>query len=451
MDLLIKNGFVVDSYQRIASLQDILILNGKVEHIANCIEKYDIKTINASQKIITPGFVDCHMHEEKFIASENRFEKSIFECMIKMGVTTCIGGNCGEGPDDPLLFLEKVDELGLPTNFNMLLPHEFLRKKIGLLDKYKNATDDQIKSMVQLAENYLEKGFLGISFGIRYVPGINNNELVELSKVAKKYNKVVAAHIRDDANNVYKSIIEFLDLAYLIKDLKLQLSHIGSMAGFGQMQKALSLVDEYRANGFDVSCDCYPYTAFSTKIGETTFDDGWLERYNTTYDKIEIASGEHKGKRCDKKLFDEIRAKNPETIVIAHLMNEEEIKIAYKHPNVFVASDGFMYNFNGHPRAAGTFPRVLSNFVKENKILSLNEAIAKMTFLPAEKFGIKKGSLIKGSDADIVIWDFNKIKDNATFENPSLAPDGIDYVILKGRIVVDNNKILNENFGELTK
>lgn len=450
MELLIKNGTVLDPFLKIFSKQDILIQNGKILHIANNIEKEGIKTIFANNLFVTPGFVDIHMHEEKFLGDDNKFETSIFECMIKMGVTTCIGGNCGEGPIDPILYINKVRELKLPANFNMFLSHEFLRNTIGLTNKYQTASEKQIKLMVNLADELLEQNFVGISFGIRYVPGISNNELVALSKVVKKYNKVVAAHIRDDANNVYSSIIEFLDLAYMIDGIKLQLSHIGSMAGFGQMEKALSLVDEYKSNGFDVSCDCYPYTAFSTKIGETTYDDGWLDRYNTSYDIIEIASGEFKGQRCSEELFIKLRKEHPETITIAHLMNKKDIDLAYKHPNVFVASDGFMYNFNGHPRAAGTFPRVIAKYVKEKSILSLNEAISKMTFLPAEKFGLQKGKLVKGMDADIVIWDFNRIKDNATFENPSLSPDGIEYVILKGNIVVEQNKILHYNIGELT-
>ena len=143
-----------------------------------------------------------------------------------------------------------------------------------------------------------ENKFFGVSFGIRYVPGMDFNELINIAKLGA--GKVVAAHIRDDAENVYGAVEEFLEIGDYIKT-HLQVSHIGSMGGFGQIDKVFQIIDEKRAKGIDVSCDCYPYSAFSTKIGETTFDEGFIERYNTGYESLEVMEGEFKGKRCAQK------------------------------------------------------------------------------------------------------------------------------------------------------
>src|SRR5699024_7617889 len=144
----------------------------------------------------------------------------------------------------------------------------------------------------------------------------------------------------------------------------------------------------------------------------------------------------------------ELRTNYPQTITIGHVMEGDNVDKAMAHPNVFIASDGLMKNFQGHPRAAGTFPRVISEYVRKKKILTLYEAIEKMTILPAKKFKINKGHLSLGADGDIVIFDFNQIKDRATFENPALPPEGIKYVIIDGKIAVENNIIKEKNLGK---
>ncbi len=201
-------------------------------------------------------------------------------------------------------------------------------------------------------------GLFGISFGIRYIPGLTKNELIEISSACIKDNKIIAAHIRDDASNVIPATMEFIQIGQEL-NVPLQISHIGSMAAYGQMDEFLSLVDYYRIKGIDISMDCYPYNAFSTGIGETTYDDGFLERYNIDYNSIEIAEGKYKGQRCTEEIFKELRNKAPETITIGHVMQEIEVDKAINHPEVFVASDGLMNNYQGHPRAAGTFPRLI--------------------------------------------------------------------------------------------
>jgi N-acyl-D-amino-acid deacylase len=336
--------------------------------------------------------------------------------------------------------------LGIPVNLGLLVPHDVLRRKVGELDKYDNVSQENIFRMKEIAEYLLGKGCLGISFGIRYVPGINKEELTVVCSALHGKEKIAAAHIRDDAKFVVPSALELINVGREL-DIPVQVSHIGSMGAYGQMEELLSMIDYCRANGIDIGADCYPYNAFSTGICETTYDDGFIERYETTYESLEIAEGDYRGQRCSRDLFYKLREENPGTITIGHVMKENEVDLALAHPNVVVASDGFMHNLQGHPRASGTFPRVINKYVKEKKLLTLYEAIEKMTYLPAKRFGINKGMLGKGCDGDIVIFDYNSIEDKATFENPAKAPSGIKYVVINGEIAVRENNIINDRLG----
>jgi len=447
--LVINGGHLIDPANKLSSKLNIAIEKGKIVEISNKILQGD-KVINAKDMIVSPGFIDCHMHEDSYNAMEDKFEISIFECMLKMGVTTAIGGNCGSGPSNIPQYIEAVERIGIPINLGLLVPHNTLRRLEGIDNKYEPASKEKIKNMRKKAEEYLDMGLFGISFGIRYIPGLTKNELIEISSACIKDNKIIAAHIRDDASNVIPATMEFIQIGQEL-NVPLQISHIGSMAAYGQMDEFLSLVDYYRIKGIDISMDCYPYNAFSTGIGETTYDDGFLERYNIDYNSIEIAEGKYKGQRCTEEIFKELRNKAPETITIGHVMQEIEVDKAINHPEVFVASDGLMNNYQGHPRAAGTFPRLISKYVKEKKLISLYQAIEKITYLPAKKFGLNKGTLSVGADADIVIFDFNEIKDNATFAKPSLSPSGIKWVLINGEIAVEDSKIKKSNLGSFIK
>jgi N-acyl-D-amino-acid deacylase len=220
------------------------------------------------------------------------------------------------------------------------------------------------------------------------------------------------------------------------------------MGAYGQMEQLLSLIDNYKVNGIDIGSDCYPYNAFSTGLGETTYDKGFLDRYKTTYNSIEIAEGKYKGQRLTEDLFFKLRKTLPELSTIAYVMKEEEVDMAISHPGVCVASDGHLHDFQGHPRASGTFPRFIKKYVKEKKLLNLYQAIEKMTYLPAKRAGIKKGSLGINDDADIVIFNYDEIEDKATFKQPALAPKGLKYVIVGGKVAVKDSKIINNKLGK---
>lgn len=450
MRTLIQNGTLVDPANGIHAKLDLALEDGKVAEVAGQILHGD-RVIDATGRIVCPGFVDLHMHEDPYDPWTDRLQPSIMLCMLRMGVTTAIGGNCGINTVAPAKYLELMDRDGGPVNMGLLAGHTFLRQKSGHTDKYTPITRRELERLEGLVQEQLEAGCLGLSFGIRYVPGLDRREMVETAKYLKGTGKLMAAHVRDDAAAVFEAVDELVQVGAEL-DIPVQVSHIGSMGGFGQMERLLAQLDGYRARGLDVRADCYPYYAFSTRIGETTYDDGFLERYQTGYDAIEICEGTYKGRRCDTAIFQELRQTAPETITVCHVMRRAEVDLALIHPGVMLASDGLLDQGQGHPRAAGTFPRYWRNYVTTG-LLSRDEALERMTALPAKRLGLfpQKGSLAVGADADVVIFDPEKLADRATFDQPTEAPEGIDYVLIGGQTAVDHGQVLNATLGRAVR
>ena len=174
------------------------------------------------------------------------------------------------------------------------------------VDRQMDRIAEQIGQMAAWMDEALARGCLGVSYGIRYIPGMTMEELTKTAAGCQTHGGIIAAHIRSDAAEVFDAAREFLDAAAPM-GVPVQVSHIGSMAGFGQMDEFLALVDEYRAKYPLIRCDCYPYDAFSTGIGSTTYDEGWQQRYDCGYDVVELPEGKYKGQRCDKAIFGCIR------------------------------------------------------------------------------------------------------------------------------------------------
>lgn len=447
MKLLIKNGLVIDPANSINSVQDIYISEGKV--IAPSQAFVPDRVIDASGKVVCPGFIDIHMHEDPIDCDGKLYrdeEKAIFNCMLRQGVTTAIGGNCGENKHHPADYLDIVDAQGAAVNVGMMVGHEYMRHMAGALDKYAPVSAEQLEFMSKETESCLARGCVGVSFGIRYVPGMDMHELLETAAACKNLGGRISAHIRSDAEEVFDSAREFLD-AGLALNVPVQISHIGSMAGFGQMERFLAMVDSYRMIKPDIGCDCYPYDAFSTGLGSTTYDEGWLERYGCDYSVVELAEGKYKGQRCTKEIFDEVRHDHPECMTICYVMQQSEVDMALAHPGVMLGSDGTLSEGQGHPRAAGAFPRFFARYARSG-MLSLYEAVRRVTAAPAQQLGLScKGQLGVGADADIVIFDPARIEDRATFAQPLLPPVGIDHVIVNGAVAAENNKILSFDSG----
>ena len=444
MKTLIFGGHVVDPANRVNSKLNLLIEDGKIAWVGTGKPEAD-EVIDATGKIVSPGFIDIHMHEDP-VGDDGKIAFDITNSMLRMGVTTAAGGNCGINVYDPVKYLELVDRDGAPVNMVMFAGHEYFRKAAGAEDIYAEATEAQKRAMEGAIRTALEKGCAGVSFGLRYVPGANKDEFFRAAACCQKENKLITSHVRDDADGIFDAIDEFC-AAGVAFGVPVQISHIGSMGGFGQMEQVLQQIDDYKLNGLDIAMDCYPYFAFSTRLGTPTYDPGWLDRYHCDYGVLEFCEGKYKGQRATKQTFDEMRRDFPQCITVCYVMKEEDVRLAFRHPAVMLASDGLLNNGQGHPRASGSFPRFLAEFSR-NGNLSLYDAIEKMTAMPANRLGlINKGRLNVGADADITIFDYEKIRDGATFSDPVLPPTGIDYVLINGVIAAKDCRIVKADCG----
>ena len=400
---------------------------------------------------MSPGFIDMHIHEDLYDEENDSFQIVISESMLKMGVTTVIGGNCGKGyTDNPVEYMNTVDRLGYPVNIGMLAPHERIRSAFGEFDEYKPVDRKYLGGMKELLQTWLAGGCLGFSMGIEYDPGIDETEATALMEIVAKNGKIVTAHQRSDGNQAIASVEEYIAWG-AATGAKLHISHLSSMNSFGSMAETLSIIDSNRAKGMDLGFDGYPYYAFCTWLGSAVFDDGFLEKYNfgdEGYGLLQVASGPSAGIRLNKETFRELREKEPRALIIAHVLNEQEVDLCINHPSCIVVSDGLYSNGQGHPRGAGTFPKLIRDYVVEKKLMTLSDAIEKITWMPAQRMGLQgKGSLKPGSDADITIFDLNTIKDNATYQESRIPPAGIEYAVINGQIALKGGEVLNGKLG----
>ncbi|MDO5303569.1 MAG: amidohydrolase family protein [Clostridia bacterium] len=439
--LKIVNARIPDYEQDCIKEADLLIRDGKIEKIASCgeIAEDAQATIDAKGQIVSAGFVDMHAHED---SPENAYFTS--ECCLKMGVTTKIAGNCGEIYDALPKFVERLKD-GSPTNYMMFIGQNTLREMVGADDRYAPSTPEQIEKMKEIVKEWLAYSPVGLSCGFEYSPGVTLDETVELLKAFDGKDYIISVHFRSDGPLAPKSTEELVELSKR-SGYKAQMSHIGSCSAVGYMRETLDVLEKARAEGVDIMADCYPYNAFCTGIGTAVFDEESFSKWD--YSDLMLTAGPHKNERCTKELFEKIRKEDPDMYVVAFVMNEDEIEMAYKQPYVMVGSDCGFVDKAGHPRGAGTFPRILGRLVREKKAMSLLEALKKMTVIPAQRVNLRsKGEVKEGYDADLVIFDENTIIDRATFEEPTLPPEGISYVIMNGEIAVKDNEILNGRLG----
>lgn len=450
-DLVINNGYVTDPSCRISSRLNVGVRGEKVAAVTTD-EISGGTEIDAAGLIVSPGFIDMHIHEDFYDAGKDAFDFVIADSMLKMGVTTMVGGNCGIGAaDDPVEYLDAADRLGYPVNLGMLSPHEKLRSAFGNFNKYEPVDRNYLKGMRKLLQAHLDGGCLGLSMGVEYDPGIDEAEAVALMEIAEKNGKIVAVHQRGDGDLAIASVQELVAYAEAT-GARLQISHLSSMCSFGMMDESIAIIDSARSKGLDIGFDGYPYYAFCTHLGSAVFDEGFLEKYNygdEYYAKLQVASGASAGQEMTRETFYGLREKEPGALIIAHLLNEREVDRCITHPAGIVVSDGLYADGKGHPRGSGTFPKLIRDYVVEKKLLTLNDALEKITWMPAQRMGLfGKGSLKAGSDADITIFDLNKIKDNATYQESRKQPDGIEYVVINGGIALKHGEIVNKGFGK---
>lgn len=447
-DILLKDGLVVDPGNRILGRLHVGIQGGRIACVTD--REVEAKRVyDCTGMVVAPGFVDVHAHEDSLDAS-GELQPVITRRLLNMGVTTFLGGQCGGGPRDEEAYALAYNRQGQPINCALLTGHGALRACAGARDKYAPVTDEQLRAMECDLRARLTAGSYGLSFGIRYIPGIDRREMLALARIVRGFNGIVAAHVRDDCGAVLEALEEFIDIGRET-GVRLQVSHIGSMAAYGQMERALALLDAASAEGIDILVDCYPYDAFCTSIGATTYDGDFLARYGGDIRNIEMTDGEYKGRIPSMEVFEKIRREHPEYLTVGHVMRPEEVEAALRHPRVVLGSDGILQNGAGHPRAAGAFARFLRQYVVEKKAVSLYDAIAKMTYIGAERFGLRKGRLSIGWDADVVVFDLQRVRDNATFAEPLLPAEGFRYILIGGEIAVEHDEVVNPALGRMMR
>lgn len=452
-DLVIKNGKVI-LFNNIADFlnADIGINGSKIVTVGriDMMNNTAAKIIDAKDCIVSPGFIDFHSHVD--------CNEDIARQLVLQGATTTIGGERNfDGKR-----INEIAENGFLINHGFLLSESFtLRNAIGLRDPYRPASAKEIDKMLQLADLFFRFGNLGIYFGLEMVPGTSVDEIIELSKLARSYGKKTLIHIRKDGIESVKAVEETVSIVKRT-GAPTHLLHLMYMAGNPElMTRCLECISEAISEGLDITADTGLYEAFPTYIGSAILDGDWEKHYNKsiTYRDVLISSGIHNGEFCSPSMFEYLRTEYPNTLVTVFAFDEKASEIALKQPYMFVstnAADGHIYEGIGHPETAGTFPKLIRKYVRQKSVLRLKEALYKITYGPASRFGIeRKGDIREGYDADLVIFNYDEIEDTAKFSNvgrPDSPPEGIRYVLVNGKIVVENGNITsNTNAGKLLK
>lgn len=447
-DLTISNGKIIDVVKNRIIKRNIGIRGEKIVAITKEEMKGSVN-IDAGGLLISPGFIDFHSHVDG-----NEYSAT---CLVKQGGTTTLGGERALNSKR----IRQIEEEGFIVNHGFSISQSFvLRNAVGISNANIPATEQEIKVMADLAMRFMEYGAFGICFGLELVPGTSYREILELAKVAKKYDRPILIHLRKDGREGLKYFDEIIKVAEET-GVSVQILQLMYMVGIGgAMPYALEIIEGARNRGLDITADSGVYDAFSACIGTGIFEDGWeLEYSNTSVNDLLIASGIHMGEYCSEELFRYLRTEYPETLVTAFVCDVDAISMALKKEYVFVstnAADGPHYPGIGAPEVSGTFPRLLGRYVREEKEISLMEAIKKITILPAKRFGLKNiGSIEMNKNADIVIFDAERILDHADFigrGKPDADPSGIQYVIVNGKIVVKENQLTeNCNNGRLIR
>jgi N-acyl-D-amino-acid deacylase len=442
-DLALKNGRVIDPASGLDQKVSLGIKGESISALTSDSIKGKIE-LDCEGLVVCPGFIDIHSHVDNHLYSGN--------CYALQGITTTIGGNCGLSPLSPEGFFREMKNSGFPINQGQLVGHSFtLREAVGINDINIPATAGQIETMLRMAEERLNEGALGLSFGLEYTPGSSYEEVSALCKLAAAYDRPVAIHIRYDS---WKGLVALEEAFSLARQtgVSLLISHLVYMVGMGMMTEALDLIEKARIEGLEIGVDSGLYSAFATFIGSAVFAPGCLEKWGCDYNSLYVSTGPYVNQQLNRELFEMLRKEAPETVIVAFVGKEEEVEEALLRPYVIVSTDGAVGSpepGSGHPQDSGTFPRFFRLMVREKGLLSLNEAIRKCTTLPAGKMNLhNKGTLQPGADADITVFDINTITDTSDYPGigqPDSTPIGIAHVIVNGTPVVTNGNLLSKS------
>ncbi len=493
-DLIIKNGQVYDGSVSAPKRIDIGIKGNTIVALANLGNAEAKMVIDASGLVVTPGFIDMHAHLDPIVSLAD------CESHVRQGVTTALGGPDGGSPFPLAPFMDTLQQIGIGMNVAYLIGHNTIRRNVMQLDNRAPSTEE-LEEMKQLIQQGMDDGAFGISTGLKYLPGAFSNvdEVIELSRVAARSGGIYTSHLREEGLGLFDAVEEAFVIAQ-DAEIPVILTHHKVMGKpmWGNSVRTLAMVDSARAAGLEIKMDQYPYNASHTGLSvlipawaRAGGNDAFADRIANPVLKDSIKSGiifnilndrggndlrrvqfslvEWKPELQGKTLHDWVLMKGLEPTIengaelviegqlnggancVYHAMDEQDVERIMQHPMTMIASDGRLVRpgqGHPHPRWYGTFPRVLGHYVREKQTINLRQAIYKMTQLPATSLGLAdRGTIAEGYKADIVIFDPNTIIDKATFETPHQYSEGVEYVIVNGRIAVKEGEFVDARAG----
>ncbi len=498
-DLVIKNGLVYDGTGAAGMKLDIGIRGDKIIALQENLIGQSKKVIDAEGLVVSPGFVDVHTHLEPLPL----FPQA--ESHIRQGVTTALGGPDGSCPLPLGAYLDELAAEGIGYNIGYLAGHNSIRSEVMQLDN-RAPTFLELIEMQYLVKKSMEEGAFGISTGLKYLPGAFSklDEVVAVSKVAGAMGGIYTSHLREEGLQLLSGVQEAIDIAEQAK-IPVVLTHhkVVGQPMWGSSKKTTQMVSDARKKGLDVMIDQYPYTASYTSLSilipswsmaggryeafakrcenpvlRDSIKKGIIfniinDRGGNDLKRVQFSKFAWKPEFESKTLYDwaiaeglEPTPENGAELIIQaqlhrgascifHAMDEKDVARIMQHPQTMIASDGRLTPFgkgHPHPRAFGTFPRVLGKYVREDKVLDLATAIYKMTALPAKRMGLTdRGVLKTGNYADLTIFDPNTIIDKADFQNPHQYPEGIHYVFVNGQMVVKGDQYFDKRAGKVLR
>lgn len=496
-DVLVQGGRIIDGSGNPWYEADVGIRGERVVAIGDLSNSTASQVIDASGLIVSPGFIDPHTH-----ALQGIFDVPNAESSLLQGVTTLTDGNDGASPYPIDEHYRAIEEKQISPNWAVFVGQGTIRKLV-IGEDDRAASPTELQRMKDMVASAMEQGALGISTGLFYLPGsfTPTEEVVELSKVVAEYNGIYISHLRDEAAELLDSVAETIHISEQA-NIPVQLTHhkVIGVGNWGTSADSLAMVDEARARGIDITMDQYPYTAGQTRIvalvpqwAQEGGKERMLARFNGAETRQTVKAGivdrilydrgggdpknvsisrnprdrSMEGKDLAQLTQERGMSPTPEnaadvvmdivsnggaTVVFHHLGNEDVDRIM-RHPVTAIGSDGPLSVFGvgaPHPRQYGTFARVLGYYVRERGIISLEEAVRKMSSLSAQRLGIRdRGLLVEGYFADIAIFDSEEIRDMATFEDPHQYAVGMKYVLVNGELVVEQGKHTGRRPGKI--
>ena len=474
--ILISGGTLVDGTGAKSRRADVRIVDHRIAEVGLLKPKPGERVINAQGLIVAPGFIDTHSHADGRI-----FDEPAAESQIRQGITTAIVGQDGGGRLPLADFFSRLDEKHPALDFASFVGHGAVRRQVMGTDYKRPATADEIAKMIEIVEREMNAGALGLSSGLEYDPGYysSTEELIACARVAAKHGGIYISHVRDEANKSMESFREVIRIAREAR-IPAQISHIklGSTNVWGRADEVLKLLAEANREGLDVSADVYPYLYWQSTITVLIPTRNWDDRAAWEKGLAEVGGAKNvllgnysldaswqgktiaeisqmTGKDAVTVIQEIVRkthgegATGRESVIVTSMV-EEDLQKFMRAPRTMFCSDGAIRG--AHPRGAGTFPRILGRYVREQKVMTLEEAIRKMTSLPSQRMGFKDRGVIKeGMKADLAIFNAQKIIDRATTSEPTAAPEGMEYVLVSGALVLDGGQMTTARSGRALK